>query len=206
MGAGTVTVRDPWLEDDLLLPGDPQTDPAAHGIGVNGIAVRGDRVFVSVSDSGRIVRVPIAADGSADTPAVIAEAEYLRTADGIAFDAFGGLWVTTDSGTADASPGGGLYRLTPCAGTWTIADDPGWLNYPTTPVFGTTAATRCTLFVENDDAELIHQVSEERAALESLIGRPLEPLAEVFRIAAGEARFWTLGDILRERELEVVRF
>lgn len=148
-GAGKVTVRDPWLQDDLLLPGDPETDPAAHGIGANGIAVRGDRLFVSVSDSGRIVRVSIAADGSAESPAVISEAEELRTADGIAFDAFGGLWVSTNAGTSDASPGGGLYRLTPCAGTWTIADDPGWLNYPTTPVFGTTAATRRTLFVEN---------------------------------------------------------
>ncbi len=55
-------------------------------------------------------------------------------------------------------------------------------------------------------AELVHQVSEERAALEGLIGRPLEPIAEVFRIAAGEARFWTLGDILKEREPEAARF
>ena len=57
-----------------------------------------------------------------------------------------------------------------------------------------------------DDAELVHRVSEERAALEGIIGRPLEPIAEVFRIASGEARFWTLGDILRERELETTRF
>ena len=57
-----------------------------------------------------------------------------------------------------------------------------------------------------DDAELVHQVSTERAALEGIIGRPLEPIAEVFRIASGEVRFWTLDDILRERELEAVRF
>jgi uncharacterized pyridoxamine 5'-phosphate oxidase family protein len=57
-----------------------------------------------------------------------------------------------------------------------------------------------------DDAELVHQVSEERAALEGLIGRPLEPIAEVFRLASGEARFWTLNDIPKERELETVRF
>ena len=53
-----------------------------------------------------------------------------------------------------------------------------------------------------DDAELVHRVSEERAALEGIMGRPLEPIAEVFRIASGEARFWSLGDILKERELE----
>ena len=57
-----------------------------------------------------------------------------------------------------------------------------------------------------DDAELIRKVSEERAALEGIIGRPLEPIAEVFRIASGEARFWTLMDILKEPELEMLRF
>lgn len=57
-----------------------------------------------------------------------------------------------------------------------------------------------------DDAELVKKVSEERAALEGIIGRPLEPIAEVFRIASGEARFWTLMDILKEPELETLRF
>jgi pyridoxamine 5'-phosphate oxidase len=57
-----------------------------------------------------------------------------------------------------------------------------------------------------DDAELVKKVSGERAALEGIIGRPLEPIAEVFRIASGEARFWTLMDILKEPELETIRF
>ena len=57
-----------------------------------------------------------------------------------------------------------------------------------------------------DDAELVHRVSEERAALEGLIGRPLEPITEVFRVAHGEARFWTLGDILKERAVETFVF
>jgi pyridoxamine 5'-phosphate oxidase len=57
-----------------------------------------------------------------------------------------------------------------------------------------------------DDAELVHRVSEERAALEGLIERPLESIAEVFRIASGEARLWTLNDILKERTLEAITF
>ena len=57
-----------------------------------------------------------------------------------------------------------------------------------------------------DDAELVCRVSGERAALEGLIERPLEPIAEVFRIASGEARFWTLHDILKERTLETIAF
>ncbi len=57
-----------------------------------------------------------------------------------------------------------------------------------------------------DDAELTHKVAQERAALEGIIGRPLEPITEVFRIASGEAHFWTLMDILKEPQLERVRF
>ena len=57
-----------------------------------------------------------------------------------------------------------------------------------------------------DDAELTHKVAQERAALEGIIGRPLEPITEVFRIGAGEAHFWTLMDILKEPQLERVRF
>jgi uncharacterized pyridoxamine 5'-phosphate oxidase family protein len=57
-----------------------------------------------------------------------------------------------------------------------------------------------------DDVELTHKVTQERAALEGIIGRPLEPITEVFRVTSGEAFFWTLTDILREPELERVRF
>ena len=57
-----------------------------------------------------------------------------------------------------------------------------------------------------DDADLAHRVAQERAALEGIIGRPLEPITEVFRIASGEAHFWTLMDILKEEQLERVRF
>jgi pyridoxamine 5'-phosphate oxidase len=57
-----------------------------------------------------------------------------------------------------------------------------------------------------DDPDLIHKVSAERAALEGIIGRPLEPITEVFRIASGEAHFWTLMDILKEQELERIAF
>ena len=57
-----------------------------------------------------------------------------------------------------------------------------------------------------DDADLTHRVAKERAALEGIIGRPLEPITEVFRIHSGQARMWTLMDILKERQLETVSF
>ena len=59
-------------------------------------------------------------------------------------------------------------------------------------------------FVE--DADLVHKVAQERAALEGIIGQPLEPITEVFRIAHGTARFWTLMDILKEPQVETVEF
>ena len=104
---------------------------------------------MSVSDFGRIVRIPVKADGLPGVPRVICEQPKLKSADGIAFDALGGLWIVTNAGATGVNPAGALYRLSPAAGLWQIADDPGWLNYPTVPVFGTTKSTLHTLYVAN---------------------------------------------------------
>jgi pyridoxamine 5'-phosphate oxidase len=57
-----------------------------------------------------------------------------------------------------------------------------------------------------DDAGLTHRVAEERGALEGIIGRPLEPVTEVFRLRTGNARFWGLGDIMKEPDLQRLVF
>jgi sugar lactone lactonase YvrE len=149
LGCGMASPTEPWLQDDLLAPGDPAEDEAALGMGANGLAFRGDDLFVGVSDSGSIVRVHVRDDGAHGRPAVVCERPELKTADGMAFDLAGGLWITTDMGTTGASQSGALYRLAPCGRLMTIADDPGWLNYPTMPVFGATPRTAFTLYVEN---------------------------------------------------------
>jgi sugar lactone lactonase YvrE len=149
VGCGVAAPAEPWVQDDLLAPGDPSADPTTSGIGANGIAFRRDRLYVSVSDYGRIVRIPVRAGGSPGTPVVVSEERELKTADGIAFDIAGGLWIAVNSGTTGASPSGALYRLTPGGSLTTVADDPGWLNYPTMPVFGTTPATIGRVFIEN---------------------------------------------------------
>jgi sugar lactone lactonase YvrE len=149
IGSGVASPAAPWFQDALLAPGDPEADPTLWGLGANGIAFRGDTLYVSVSDFGRIVRIPVKADGSPGVPRVICEQPELKSADGIAFDALGGLWIVTNAGTTGVSPAGALYRLSPAAGLWQIADDPGWLNYPTMPVFGTSTGTRSALYVEN---------------------------------------------------------
>ena len=57
-----------------------------------------------------------------------------------------------------------------------------------------------------DDEGAVDRAYQLRAALEPIVGRPLKPLTEVFRISHGEAHFWTIPDIGKERQLERVRF
>ena len=142
VGGRLAEPKTPWLQDALLAPGD-------DGLGANGIAFRGDDLFVSVSEFGRIVRIPVRRDGMHGAPCVVCERPELVSADGIACDAFGGIWIAVNAGSTGASPSGALYRLSDAAGLRKIADDPGWLNYPTMPVFGTAWCTRDTLYVEN---------------------------------------------------------
>ncbi len=56
------------------------------------------------------------------------------------------------------------------------------------------------------DEAMSKRVLQERAALGELIGKPIDPYLEVFRLASGEAHFWTIRDNLKEPELERVRF
>jgi len=143
VGDGIASPDAPWSENPLLKPASP------NGIGANGIAFLGDCLYASVSDHGRIVRIPVRDDGVPGAVRKVCQAAQLKGADGIAFDAHGDLWITVNEGTTGASPGGALYRLARAGRLATIADDPGWLNYPTTPVFGRSPSARCTLFIEN---------------------------------------------------------
>ena len=139
----------PWVKNALLKP-------SMNGLGANGIAFRQNQLFIAASDSGRVFRVPVTADGSAGALTVVAHLKALRSADGIAFDICGGLWITTNHGAGVSSTGtsGGLYRLSPDGTLETIASSPDWLDYPSMPVFGTTPGTRTTLFVTNGSFEI----------------------------------------------------
>jgi sugar lactone lactonase YvrE len=149
LGGDMAAPAKPWLKNSKLAPGDPATDPTLSGIGANGIAFRGDDLYVGVADGARIMRVHVRKNGAHGRLRTVCHDLKLLSADGIAFDAPGGLWITTNHGTTAASPSGGLYRLTPKGVLRTKANDPSWLDYPTTPVFGTTRSTNRTLFIEN---------------------------------------------------------
>lgn len=126
------TLTDPWFDDPLLSPGH-------FGFGSNGIAFDGNTMYVSVSDFGRIVAIRVTG-GAASAPEVIAERQELRSADGIAIDLAGGLYIAVNQTNR-------LYRLAPGGALTRVADRSDGLSYPTMPAFGQTASTRTTLFL-----------------------------------------------------------
>jgi len=57
-----------------------------------------------------------------------------------------------------------------------------------------------------DDPELKKTIYEKIRVFEDIAGQPIWPILEVFRIKSGEAHFWTMLDILKEPELERIKF
>ncbi len=111
----------PWLEDPAL----------AHGqtLGPDGIAFRGDTLFVTQYDRGQILSVDVSASGHPGTLHVFAQSPALVSADGMVFDPLGNLWVTVNG------PGTGrLVVVSPSGHVVVMADQPAWLDYPTQPV------------------------------------------------------------------------
>ncbi len=124
-----------WLEDPVLLSG------GRNGIGANGIAFKGQELYVAVSDPGLIVRVPLQQDGTPGDPVVFSQKHALATADGIVFDVKGRMWVAANENR--------LLRLSRDGSLLRFADGSTWLNYPTTMAFGPEHGGRTTLYIEN---------------------------------------------------------
>jgi sugar lactone lactonase YvrE len=124
-----------WLKSPLLAP------KTKFGIGANGLAFRRGSFYASVADFGTIVRVPFRANGQPGAPVVIARADLLKTADGIAFDVKGNLYITVNVNR--------LVRLAPDGGLTVLAIRKNGLAFPDMPAFGTTPATRTTLYFTN---------------------------------------------------------
>jgi len=80
-------------------------------------------------------------DGSYGSPVEVVKDIKLEHADGVAFDVHGTLWVVMSYNRLGTVAQDGTLTL--------LEDDPGWLDYPTQPYFGTTPQTRTTLFLSN---------------------------------------------------------
>ena len=120
------TLSAAWYQNALLAP--------TKNIGANGIAfdAAGSYLYVAVADQGRIVRLTLAANGSVSAAAVVTEQQQLRSADGIAFDSTGSLYIAVNDTNR-------LHRLSlPDATLTTLAGRSDGLSYPTQPAFDTT--------------------------------------------------------------------
>jgi hypothetical protein len=133
-GAAQVQTE-PWLQDPLLAP--------VKDLGPDGIAYRGDEMYLTQYDRGLILRAHVSADGTAAPLAVFAQDDALVTADGIAFDARGSLWVAVNG--LRKSDSGRLVVVSGDGNVTVVADDPPWLAYPTQPVF----VSQSTMLVAN---------------------------------------------------------
>jgi sugar lactone lactonase YvrE len=138
---GVASPMSPWFQSSLLAPAD------ATSLGVNGLAFKGNTLYTVVYDTGRIVKVPLRSNGEPGTPSVLCRRPELQTGDGIAFDVLGRLWVVTNG--SSVTPDGGLWRVASDGDITRMANDPGWLNYPSMPVFGRTPSTATTLYILN---------------------------------------------------------
>ena len=88
-GTATIWAQAPLLAGDMAACGGTG---APFVIGANGIVHDAENRYVAVTDFGRIVRVPITANGMAGTPVVLAEScTDLQGIDGIALDLDGSI-------------------------------------------------------------------------------------------------------------------
>lgn len=83
-----------WNSDSLLAPGE--VEPLPFSVGPNGIAFDAgeEHLYAVTTGTGRVVRIPVEADGSAgDAELVVEDLESLGGADGVVFDSDGTLYV-----------------------------------------------------------------------------------------------------------------
>jgi len=57
-----------------------------------------------------------------------------------------------------------------------------------------------------EDEETLEKAYQNRSFVDDMVGYSVRPLVRPFRIAAGEAHFWTAADNLKESEIERLKF
>lgn len=132
-----------WSDDPMLV-GDFDGGIPGVSFGANGLTIRRGSLYVANTDSARVVRIPIRAEGSAGTAQVFVEDPLLLGADDLRFDLLGNLYVTTDGlGNSLARVSRGSRTVT------TLADADDGLDYPAGMEFGGIARGLSTVYVAN---------------------------------------------------------
>jgi sugar lactone lactonase YvrE len=130
-----------WSQDALLL-GDGST-PLPVPVGANGIAYRRRELFVTNTELGRIIRIPVSSDGGAGTPTLFAQSGALGGADGLALDVHGDMYVAViaQSTIVRVPLDGGAVE--------TIATAQDGIDWASSVAFGTGRGERKTLYMVN---------------------------------------------------------
>lgn len=128
-GEATATL---WLSHDLLAP------PPGGVFGANGLVYKEGAFYVTNTDQGTLVKVPVRPDGSPGEPRIVVSG--LQGPDGIILGPRGEFLVA-------CSYGGQLVRIDP-SGTVEVLLD-AELGYPTTPAFGKGRGERLTVYLTN---------------------------------------------------------
>jgi SMP-30/Gluconolactonase/LRE-like region len=127
-----------WSSDSSLLPNSTAsgTSPACGfvplAIGANGIAHDAHNVYVTNTDYGRLIAIPIAADGSAGSPSILKEdCGSLGGADGLVIDTDGSFVIAVNAQNK-------IVRVTP-SGQVTVLASGAPLATPASVLFDTNA-------------------------------------------------------------------
>jgi sugar lactone lactonase YvrE len=149
-----------WLRHDLLTGLPPYLFP--FPVGANGVAFRGNALYVANSDKALVLRIPVLPDGSPGQPEVWKQVEDVPESifhqnplfplmiDGLALDVLGNVYIAVPSRNA-------VVRINAADGSQeTLAVFPGPLNRspvlldsPLSLAFGTGKGERRSLFITN---------------------------------------------------------
>jgi sugar lactone lactonase YvrE len=137
---GQVTV---WTTEPLLfgVVNAPQPHPP-FPIGANGLAFTSTDAFVSNTDRGTLIRIPIQEDGAAGKATLFLEDPRLLGADGVVADLAGNLYIANIIQST-------MLRVTPHGRIDVLADARDGLDGPSSLRFGTRSGERAELFFVN---------------------------------------------------------
>ncbi|MGO4885376.1 MAG: SMP-30/gluconolactonase/LRE family protein [Bryobacteraceae bacterium] len=124
-----------WVQSPLLLP--------VYAYGANGAEFDRGALYVSNTDKGLIVRIPVEQDGSAGPPEVFVQSPLLVGADGVAFDVLHNLYVAVDYQNM-------VVEVSPSGAVTTLATATDGLDFPASTSFGQTSGQRVFLYWTSD--------------------------------------------------------
>ncbi|MEZ4451843.1 MAG: SMP-30/gluconolactonase/LRE family protein [Nannocystaceae bacterium] len=133
-----------WIDHPALDGDEDEPFLGLSHFGVDGIAFdkHHKRLYVGNLDYGTILRIKVQEDGSAGPLEFwVDDFEHLAGADGIAFDAFGNLFVAVNGQDR-------LVAIDPWRNVYVLAEG-GLLDAPSGLCFGVTPWTRHNLYVTN---------------------------------------------------------